>query len=65
MTTVCIISEELATEIQGKEYAEGLFFPVQLHDGRWFVGIAEAKALGIDEFEEVELELPNLSVNEQ
>ena len=62
MTTVCIISEELAAEIQGKEYADGqLYFPVQLHDGSWFVGLAEAQALGIDEFVEVELELPPLT----
>ena len=61
MTTVCIISEGLAAEIQGKEYAEGLFFPVQIHDGRWFVGIAEAIALGLNEFVDVELELPNLT----
>jgi hypothetical protein len=62
MTTVAIISEQLAAEIQGNEYADGqLYFPVQLHDGRWFVGVAEAEALGINEFVEVELELPPLT----
>ena len=59
---VFIISEEVAMDIVGKEYADGqLYYPVQLPDGRWYIGVAEAKALGINEFVEVELERLNLT----
>ncbi len=42
MTTIVIISEEIANSLIGVEYTNGVKFnPIQLPDGRWFVSEIE------------------------